>query len=138
MTVSTETWYTGYDPYTLEPVFSAKTPREKQAQRQFFFWYKPEERRAIEQELKRIGRPDLIQKLYAGVRMPNNDRNFGNNRRPKFEREAWEQGKSKPERNAKRKPKSEHDTNWKPKFERDSKGKPKFERESRDKGKRRR
>ena len=138
MTVSTETWYTGYDPYTLEPVFSAKTPREKQAQRQFFFWYKPEERRAIEQELKRIGRPDLIQKLYAGVRMPNNDRNFGNNRRPKFEREAWEQGKSKPERNAKRKPKSEHDTNWKPKFERDSKGKPKFEHESRDKGKRRR
>lgn len=138
MTVSTETWYTGYDPYTLEPVFSAKTPREKQAQRQFFFWYKPEDRRAIEQELKRIGRPDLIQKLYAGVRMPNNDRNFGNNRRPKFEREAWEQGKSKPERNAKRKPKSEHDTNWKPKFERDSKGKPKFERESRDKGKRRR
>ena len=138
MTVSTETWYTGYDPYTLEPVFSAKTPREKQAQRQFFFWYKPEERRAIEQELKRIGRPDLIQKLYAGVRMPNNDRNFGNNRRPKFEREAWEHGKSKPERNAKRKPKSEHDTNWKPKFERDSKGKPKFERESRDKGKRRR
>lgn len=138
MTVSTETWYTGYDPYTLEPVFSAKTPREKQAQRQFFFWYKPEERRAIEQELKRIGRPDLIQKLYAGVRMPNNDRNFGNNRRPKFEREAWEQGKSMPERNAKRKPKSEHDTNWKPKFERDSKGKPKFERESRDKGKRRR
>ena len=106
MTVSTETWYTGYDPYTLEPVFSAKTPSEKQAQRQFFFWYKPEERRAIEQELKRIGRPDLIQKLYAGVRMPNNDRNFGNNRRPKFEREAWEQGKSKPERNAKRKPKS--------------------------------
>lgn len=138
MTVSTETWYTGYDPYTLEPVFSAKTPREKQAQRQFFFWYKPEERRSIEQELKRIGRPDLIQKLYAGVRMPNNDRNFGNNRRPKFEREAWEQGKSKPERNAKRKPKSEHDTNWKPKFERDSKGKPKFEREARDKGKRRR
>ena len=138
MTVSTETWYTGYDPYTLEPVFSAKTPREKQAQRQFFFWYKPEERIAIEQELKRIGRPDLIQKLYAGVRMPNNDRNFGNNRRPKFEREAWEQGKSKPERNAKRKPKSEHDPNWKPKFERDSKGKPKFERESRDKGKRRR
>ena len=40
MTVSTETWYTGYDPYTLEPVFSAKTPREKEAQRQYFFWYK--------------------------------------------------------------------------------------------------
>ncbi len=60
MTVSTETWYTGYHPYTLKPVFSAKTQREKLAQRQFFFWYKPEERRNIINELRRIGRPDLI------------------------------------------------------------------------------
>ena len=68
MTVSTEAWYTGYHPYTLEPVFSAKTPREKLAQRQFFFWYKPEERRHIIQELRRIGRPDLIDKLYGSDR----------------------------------------------------------------------
>ena len=67
MTVATEAWYTGYDPYTLEPIFSAKTPRDKLAQRQFFFWYKPEERRNIEYELRRIGRPDLIRKLYDGV-----------------------------------------------------------------------
>ena len=40
MTIATEMWYTGLDPYTLEPVFSAKTPREKEAQRQYFFWYK--------------------------------------------------------------------------------------------------
>lgn len=72
MTVSTETWYTGFDPYTLEPVFSAKTPKEKLAQRQFFFWYKPEERQNIERELRRIGRPDLIKKLYAGVPMRSN------------------------------------------------------------------
>ncbi len=64
MTVATEMWYTGYDPYTLEPVYSAKTPREKQAQRQYFFWYKPEERRNIEQSLRRIGRADLISRLY--------------------------------------------------------------------------
>lgn len=37
MTVATEAWYTGFHPYTLEPVFSAKTQREKLAQRQFFF-----------------------------------------------------------------------------------------------------
>ena len=68
MTIATEMWYTGYDPYTLEPVFSAKSAREKLAQRQYFFWYKPEERRGIEQSLRRIGRADLIQKLYAGSR----------------------------------------------------------------------
>ena len=70
MTVATEMWYTGYNPYTLEPVFSAKTPREKQAQRQFFFWYKPEERQAIERELRRLGRPDLIAKLYDHAPQP--------------------------------------------------------------------
>ena len=65
MTVATEAWYTGFHPYTLEPVFSAKTQREKLAQRQFFFWYKPEERRNIINELRRIGRQDLIDKLYG-------------------------------------------------------------------------
>ena len=68
MTNATETWYTGYDPYTLEKVFSAKSPKEKLAQRQYFFWYKPEERRGIEQSLRRIGRPDLINKLYEDNR----------------------------------------------------------------------
>ena len=65
MTVATETWYTGFDPYTLEPVFSAKSQHEKLAQRQYFFWYKPEERPAIEQSLRRIGRADLIPQLYS-------------------------------------------------------------------------
>ena len=40
MTVATEMFYTGLDPYTLEPVYTARTPEEKQAQRQYFFWYK--------------------------------------------------------------------------------------------------
>ncbi|MBR7125195.1 MAG: DUF3362 domain-containing protein, partial [Prevotella sp.] len=65
MTVSTETWYTGYDPYTLEPVYCAKTPHDKLAQRQFFFWYKPSERNNIERELRRIGRTDLIKELFS-------------------------------------------------------------------------
>ncbi len=69
MTVSTETWYTGYDPYTMEQVYSAKSQREKLAQRQLFFWYKPEERRGIEQSLRRIGRPELISELWSQPQM---------------------------------------------------------------------
>ncbi|MDR1004011.1 MAG: YgiQ family radical SAM protein [Prevotellaceae bacterium] len=65
MTVATEAWYTGYHPYTLQPVFSARTPREKLAQRQFFFWYKPEERSRIIRELHRLKRPDLIKRLFG-------------------------------------------------------------------------
>ena len=64
MTVSTEAWYTGFHPYTLQPIFSAKTQKDKLSQRMFFFWYKPEERKTIIQTLKRLGRSDLIDKLY--------------------------------------------------------------------------
>ena len=44
MTVATEMFYTGYDPYTLEPVYTAHTQNEKLAQRQYFFWYKDKEK----------------------------------------------------------------------------------------------
>ena len=64
MTVSTEAWYTGLHPYTLQPVFSAKTQKEKLAQRQFFFWYKPAERQNIIRLLRQMGREDLIRKLF--------------------------------------------------------------------------
>lgn len=78
MTVATETWYTGYDPYTMEKVFSAKTPQEKLDQRQFFFWYKPEQRPHIERTLRSMGRPDLIEALY-GKQPARYDRNVTHN-----------------------------------------------------------
>ena len=97
MTNATETWYTGYDPYTLEQVFSAKTPREKLAQRQYFFWYKPEERRSIEQSLRRIGRPDLIARLYNGIQpapsSPKPKPNHNENHRTKSDRKESPEGK---------------------------------------------
>ncbi len=67
MTVSTEMWYTGLNPYTLEAVYSARSQAEKLAQRQYFFWYKPEESRNIERSLRSIGRTDLIRELCPGL-----------------------------------------------------------------------
>lgn len=64
MTLATEIYYTGYDPYTLKPVYTARTDKQKKAQSQFFFWYKPDQAARIKQELKRIGRADLISKLF--------------------------------------------------------------------------
>lgn len=66
MTVATEIYYSGYHPYTLEPVFTAVTPEEKLAQRQYFFWYDKTYRDPILHSLHRIGRPDLIPKLFPG------------------------------------------------------------------------
>ena len=40
MTVSTETWYAGVHPYTLESVFCARTPEEKKRQNGYFFEWK--------------------------------------------------------------------------------------------------
>ena len=65
MTTATTMWATGYDPDTLEPVFVARSPEDKRAQRMFFFWYKPEERRRIEAELRRLGRNDLLFQLFG-------------------------------------------------------------------------
>ena len=70
MTLSTEMYYTGLDPYTLKPIKTAKTQNEKLEQRKFFFWYLSENRNEITKLLKRINRNDLINKLFA-----RNDRN---------------------------------------------------------------
>ena len=64
MTLATEMYHTGLDPYTLQPVYVARTKDDKLAQRQFFFWYKPEERRTIKQFLQKIRRPDIEEKLF--------------------------------------------------------------------------
>lgn len=65
MTVATEIYYTGYHPYTLEKIYTARTKEQKLAQRQFFFWYDRNYRPQIVKELKRLKREDLLKKLYS-------------------------------------------------------------------------
>lgn len=65
MTVSTETFFTGLHPYTLQPVFTAKEKDEKLAQRRYFFWYDRQYRDQIRNSLRRLHRPDLITLLFA-------------------------------------------------------------------------
>ncbi len=63
MTMATEMYYTGINPETGEKVYVAHSMKDKEAQRRFFFWYKPEERKQIAQILRRMHRPDLLKKL---------------------------------------------------------------------------
>ena len=65
MTLSTEIFYTGINPYTGEKVYCARNKEEKLAQREFFFWYKPENKSNIRNILKKVGREDLADKLLG-------------------------------------------------------------------------
>ena len=64
MTLATEIYYSGYDPYTLKPVFVAKTKQEKLDQQRFFFWYKPENRQYVKNALRKLGKAFWFDKLF--------------------------------------------------------------------------
>lgn len=64
MTLATVVYYSGYHPYTLEKIYTARTKDAKENQRKFFFWYKNEFKPSIIQDLKSKGRTDLIDKLF--------------------------------------------------------------------------
>ena len=64
MTLATEIYYSGYHPYTLEPVYTAKSKEEKLEQRKFFFWYKGEYKSQIIRDLQKMKRQDLLNKLF--------------------------------------------------------------------------
>lgn len=65
MTVSTEIYYSGFHPYTLEPCFCAHSPEEKLRQRAYFFWYQRENVPALRASLIKKGRVDLANKLFG-------------------------------------------------------------------------
>ncbi|PHN05468.1 YgiQ family radical SAM protein [Flavilitoribacter nigricans] len=65
MTVATVIYHTGLHPYTLKPVYTAKSEKEKKKQHMFFFWHKRENHQQIRDQLKSLGREDLIEKLIG-------------------------------------------------------------------------
>lgn len=65
MTLATEIFYSGVHPYTLKPVYTAKSKEEKLNQRQYFFWYDNAYKNQIVRSLNRLKRADLIKNLYS-------------------------------------------------------------------------
>jgi uncharacterized radical SAM protein YgiQ len=65
MTVSAVIYYSGYHPYTLKPVYTAKSKGDKLSQRRFFFWYKKENKDWIKKTLKNLKRKELVHKLFG-------------------------------------------------------------------------
>jgi len=63
MELATSIYFTGLDPFTLEPVYVPKKETERRMQRALLQYYKPENRPLILKALREINRPDLAQKL---------------------------------------------------------------------------
>ena len=66
MTLSTEMYYTGIDPTSMEPVYVATTPADKADQRRLFFFYKSDQQRDIAASLRRNGLSHFIPRLFPG------------------------------------------------------------------------
>ncbi|HAN03736.1 MAG TPA: YgiQ family radical SAM protein [Elusimicrobia bacterium] len=63
MELATSIYFTGLDPFTLEPVYVPKKETERRLQRALLQYYKPENRSLVLQALREIKRPDLAKKL---------------------------------------------------------------------------
>lgn len=72
-TISTCMFYTGLDPYTMQPVYVAKTPEEKSAQRALLQYFMPKNQRRIIEILERAGRRDLIGNGKEHLVKPDNE-----------------------------------------------------------------
>lgn len=59
-TISTAMFWTGLNPYTMEPVFVPRTPEEKRMQRALLQYFKPENHDIVEKALIMAKRRDLI------------------------------------------------------------------------------
>jgi len=59
-TVSTCMYYTGPDPYTMNPIYTAKTMEEKAEQRALLQYFLPQNKQLVLRALKKYGRYDLI------------------------------------------------------------------------------
>lgn len=70
LTLATEMYYTGIDPYSGERVYTARTAEQKLNQRKYFFWYKHEYEDDIRRSLIRLHRKDLIKALYGDKPYP--------------------------------------------------------------------
>ena len=68
--LSTAMFYTGLDPYTMKPVYVARTEREKRLQRALLQYYLPQNHRDVIEALKEAGRTDLIAHGEGGLVPP--------------------------------------------------------------------
>ena len=65
MTLSTEMYYTGYNPATMKPLYVARRQEDKKEQNNMFFFYKKDLQPTIRQSLKKARLSGFSEKLFG-------------------------------------------------------------------------
>ena len=104
-TISTTMFYTGLDPYTMEEVYSAKSPHDKALQRALLQYYNPKNFALVEEALRKIHRFDLIgngdnclvreQNPRPKSNKYNSNRNYGKNNNRRRSGSGYQKSKKK-------------------------------------------
>ncbi|MHC4842099.1 MAG: YgiQ family radical SAM protein, partial [Planctomycetota bacterium] len=76
MTPATAMFYSGYDPETMELVYTPTTMREKRRQRALMQFKKPEFQGRVRKALREAGRKDLIGKHKSALVKPGNEEDW--------------------------------------------------------------
>ena len=98
-TISTCMYHTGLDPMTMEPVYVARSFKEKAMQRALLQWKRPDRRKMVIEALKEAGREDLIGNGPDCLVRPEGSGHPGGKprpRKPKAEEKPAEPEKKKP------------------------------------------
>ena len=76
-TASTVMYYTGLDPFTLKPIYTATDYREKQLQRALLQWRRPENRRKIYEAMNYCTEEGIgdLRELLGFARNPGDEKN---------------------------------------------------------------
>lgn len=64
-TVASCMYYSGVDPSTGQPVYVARSDRERRLQKGLLLWHLPEEQARVRKGLQELGRGDLLRRLEA-------------------------------------------------------------------------
>lgn len=104
-TISTTMFYTGLDPYTMEEVYSAKSPHDKALQRALLQYYNPKNFALVEEALIKIHRFDLIgngdnclvreQNPRPKSNKYNSNQNYGKNNNRRHSGSGYQKSKKK-------------------------------------------
>ncbi|MFA8299023.1 MAG: YgiQ family radical SAM protein [Hyphomicrobiales bacterium] len=88
MTLSTVIYYSGFDPYTLKPVYTATSKRDKLEQQKFFFWYKRENQGEIRRSLISMGKSEWVPKLLGQKNEEHSNKRKDNNAEGRYKKKG--------------------------------------------------